>query len=836
MSFDYKNIFTSYRKKNLSFSKFIDVLIKEPGSSLHTSSTLISEAIKYFGYEIEIRSGVPTISYNIFKDLFSNGIYAVFGQEYCIKQVVDIIESMGKEASPNRGIVLVGPPASGKTNIVDLISNALEEYTNENSIRLFSFHLEFVDKKTGKKVQIYPSFIHNPILLVPIVLRTESGTTRPRQELFEYINMQRGPKEKLFIPSYFQYATLDKRILDILDDLLEHPENEGKTLFDILDEYIKVEEITFSNAQAKGIANIDDMRQLPVALEPELINDEDRQIIQKFLRGNYMYKYSGAMVSANRGLLHIHDAFGVGEGSKPSEKEYKPLLMLLGSGRVSLESTQASVDTTVILTTNIEEMEMLDKQLTSSKLLDRIEKVPVNYLLDANSEMDILQRDMANMHESYDVDPNLFKIASYYSVMTRLLPPERKVFPANWSNKKKELYQSITPEQKLFIYACQSEDPVNSIEKLPHWHPFRNEALKLNLNLYDPESYLNLIVRRPDRTRLDQTGLFMNDELNLIDDEFMSELWNEHYPNEGVHGISVRQLQNIMRNTIANSDGMKVHVGTFFSQLKRILAEGTSLHHWLDIDPKYKQNKKPIPSRSIGPIQFYDGEGNYGDYLGLFKVARALYFSIIKQEIIVSTVDRDPMDIEHDLRKYIQHCILAKAVENKAFSHMMVPRFTYIDPRTGEKVDSPDFDYLNSIEEVLSIKVPHEQYRKEVAQRFLDSQANNEIRLEEGKSIVSSRNDSILFLFGKEYSHLLSHRRTVEGINPELLRDAFFHKREMRDNYIDNYSKYKDEIKNLVENVLNNMVKRFGYSRQIALDTIIFALRKDIIDFSKIIS
>ena len=61
-----------------------------------------------------IRSGEPVISYNVFKDPFSNGINAVFGQEYCIKQVLDIIESADKEVGPNRGIILVGPPPQEK--------------------------------------------------------------------------------------------------------------------------------------------------------------------------------------------------------------------------------------------------------------------------------------------------------------------------------------------------------------------------------------------------------------------------------------------------------------------------------------------------------------------------------------------------------------------------------------------------------------------------------------------------------------------------------------------------------------------------------------------------
>ncbi|MGA0928593.1 MAG: hypothetical protein ACO3TE_04735 [bacterium] len=92
-----------YRRKNtIHFSDFVNNLLEDPQTHLHTSSSIISAAIKYFGHEIVIRSGEPVISYNVFKDPFSNGINAVFGQEYCIKQVLDIIESADKEVGPNR--------------------------------------------------------------------------------------------------------------------------------------------------------------------------------------------------------------------------------------------------------------------------------------------------------------------------------------------------------------------------------------------------------------------------------------------------------------------------------------------------------------------------------------------------------------------------------------------------------------------------------------------------------------------------------------------------------------------------------------------------------------
>ncbi len=135
-----------------------------------------------------------------------------------------------------------------------------------------------------------------------------------------------------------------------------------------------MEEIEFSGAQAHGISNIDDMQHLRVRVNPQDLSAEDMGIVNEHLPGKSLRYYEGSIIGSNRGILHIHDAFGV-SGERIRESDYKPLLMLLGSGRVSIESTQTAVDSTVILTTNIEEMELLDHQLASSKLLDRIEKV-----------------------------------------------------------------------------------------------------------------------------------------------------------------------------------------------------------------------------------------------------------------------------------------------------------------------------------------------------------------------------------------------------------------------------------------------------------------------------
>ena len=829
--FNFDRILGYSKKGSLSFREYVEEAVNNPLQCLHTSSSLIAEAVKHFGYEIVVRSGEPTINYQVFEDPFSNGINEVCGQEFCAKQIVDVIESVGKESGPSRGIILVGPPASGKTNIVDLICQALEEYTKLPSVKLYSFYFCFSDGQ-DQRLEIRPAFAQNPILLFPTVLEQGDHLIHPRQEFFEFLQREHGKTRPIRIPTYYQHAALDKRSMNILQGLLENPRNHGKSLSDIIEEYVRVEEIEFSNALARGIANIDDMAQLKVKTHPMKMGEKLSAMLAEHLPGLNLAQYEGALVSANRGLLHIHDAFTTGSEDGIGQENYKPLLMLLGSGKASIESTQAAIDTTVIITTNIEEMQLLERQLTSSKLLDRIEKIPVNYLLDANSEMDILRRDMANMREQYDVDPNLLRVAAYYSVMTRLMPPLEERLPEEWSKEKKELFLSITPEQKLFIYATQSDDPVGTIRNIPFWHPFRNEAAKLGINVDNPASYTHLIARRNDSVPLDQSGLFTNEQLKLIDDAFMRELWNQHYPNEGKQGISVRQLQNIMRNTIVASDGSKIHVGTFLSQLKKVFVQGPTIHHWLKMEGQKHASRESLAPRAIGSVALSDGEGDYGDYGGLVKVLKALYFTIIRKEITVSTVDRDPDEIASDLRRYLQHTLLATAAENRAFAHIMVPKFTYVDPQTGEKIDKPDERFMESMEQILARPGTYALYRREIAQRFLELQNNGELTLEEGKSVVSSRKDNLLTCFGNEYTHLLSHRRTVEGIDPERLKEAFVQKR----NSPEDFDVYPFEIKQFISAILGNMTKRYGYSERNALDTIVFALRKDIILFEEIIS
>ena len=827
--FDYKDLLKYHPKRNMTFSEFVDGFLEDPESYLKTSSMLVTEAIRHFGFKIVVRSGEPMFSYKIFEDIFSNGINAVYGQESGINKFVSVIESISKETGPNRGLILLGPPASGKTNIIDLLTLALEQYTKAQAVKLYSFYYRFADvHDPSRRIAIRSSFMHNPILFFTTILRKDGGINKPRKELFEYLNRSRTSKDRIFIPSYYQNASLDKRSLDILESILRNPRNQDKTLFEVLEEYVRVEEIEFSNAQALGISNIDDMSKLRTVIRPVETRSDAIEILNQHLPTKFVEQYEGAMVSANRGVLHIHDAFG----SDTGEKDYKPLLMLLGSGKISLESSQTSVDTVVVATTNLEEMEALNKQLTSSKLMDRIEKIPINYLLDATSEMDILKRDMSMIQNKYAVDPNLFRIAAFFSVMTRLLPPNNRQLPSHWSQEKKDLYQRITPEQKLFIYASKANDPIAVIQNLPFWHPFRNEAAKMELDLADSETLKQHIATSEYNLSLESSRLFSRDQLRLIDNEFMRELWNEHSHHEGKYGISIRQLQNIMRRTIAKSNGHTILVTAFLEQVTNLMQEGSTLHHWLSMEPKYKKDRPPIPPRKIGTTALLQGQGDYGDFKGMIEVVRAIYYNIIRQEIISATVNRDPVQIEMDLRKYVQYTLLVQATQNKAFAHIMIPQFAFVDPITGTKVDAPDYLYMQTLEKIIMSDTEAGLYRREVAQRFFDARDNRRLQVEEGKSLVASKNDEFINCYEREYNKLLSHRKVDIEIDADKLVEVLFLKQKDPEAY----TKTDTSVRDFAESIIENMRDRFGYPSAIGEETIRFALRTGLIDFKKILN
>ena len=78
---------------------------------------------------------------------------------------------------------------------------------------------------------------------------------------------------------------------------------------------------------------------------------------------------------------------------------------------------------------------------------------------------------------------------------------------------------------------------------------------------------------------------------------------------------------------------------------------------------------------------------------------------------------------------------------------------------------------------------------------------------------------------------LLSNAKINETLDITELKKAFFYKLDDNENYL----KCEPKIKEMCEKIINNMVCNFSYSKDTALEAVIYAFKKEIIDLSKII-
>ncbi|GAG19301.1 unnamed protein product, partial [marine sediment metagenome] len=261
--------------------------------------------------------------------------------------------------------------------------------------------------------------------------------------------------------------------------------------------------------------------------------------------------------------------------------------------------------------------------------------------------------------------PNFFKIAAYFSVMSRLYPP--KDAPDNikqkWPANKGIFYTNLTPDQKMVIYASKTYDIKNMLYNLPYWHSFCQEARQLGIDLKKPETYQHHIEQHPDAVDLKECGLFLDKELEFIDDELKEHLRKEHFPIEGDKGISTRQMQNIVRDVILKSDNRKITVSLFLDQLKNIIDESSYINSWIKMSKELSEDKH-----------------EYFDIEKLIDILECLYWEHLRKELTISITDRDPKSIELDLRKYMQYSMLHYArTYNKRFQKTMIQKFSFID-------------------------------------------------------------------------------------------------------------------------------------------------------------
>lgn len=349
---------------------YIDLIEKDP-TIVKTAHQRLNEAVVEHGsYQMpdsnprknKIFDGDDITIYNYFEGEF-------FGMESVISKVMSFLNSAAHRGEESRQVLLLmGPVGAGKSALTDHIKRALE----------------------GKKFYHLKGDPHRgePLQLIPRSLRDD----------FE--------KE------------LKVKIEGDISPVARH-----KLLNDLKGKYedFEVEESSFSQRARRGVA----------AVPPMDANSQDVSVLVGSVDISKLDKYSeddpralslnGAFNVGNRGIVELVEVF-------KNEIEFlHTIITATQEKRVPSpgKSDMLHFDGVILAHCNEAEWNRFQSEHTNEAILDRIVKISVPYCLELSQEMKIYEKMLAKSDFNAHIAPHTIKIASMFSVMSRLKPSSK---------------------------------------------------------------------------------------------------------------------------------------------------------------------------------------------------------------------------------------------------------------------------------------------------------------------------------------------------------------------------------------------------------------------------
>ena len=287
-----------------------------------------------------------------------------FGMETVIEKVMSFLSSAAHKGEESRQVLLLmGPVGAGKSALTEHIKKALE----------------------GKKYYTLKGDPHRgePLQLIPRSLR-------PSVE-----------------------ASLNVKIDGDISPIARHKllnDYEGKY------ENFEVEEVTFSQRGRRGVASVPPMYANSQDVSV-LIGSVDISKLDKFAEDDpRSLSLNGAFNVGNRGVVELVEVF-------KNEIEFlHTIITATQEKRVPSpgKSDMLHFDGVILAHCNEAEWNRFQSEHTNEAIMDRIVKISVPYCLELNQEVKIYEKMLGKSDFKAHIAPHTLKIASMFSVMSRL--------------------------------------------------------------------------------------------------------------------------------------------------------------------------------------------------------------------------------------------------------------------------------------------------------------------------------------------------------------------------------------------------------------------------------
>ncbi|MCS6936663.1 MAG: serine protein kinase [Candidatus Bipolaricaulota bacterium] len=399
-----KQVRDKYRP--IPFSEYLEMVFDDPRLVRNAYQRLYDMILSH-GTHIAKVHDKEVIRYNFFDDPFSGGEDAIFGIDEALKNLVDTFHAAAKGLGPDRRIILLhGPVATSKSTIGRLLRRGLEEYSNTDDGRLYTFEWDVSDFDDEPHDTVPCPIFEEPLRLIPLEGRQKilAELNRIFKEKYhgEYTLRVEGdlcPKCRFYFNRFMRLYE------DDLEKVLKH---------------VTVRRLILSEKDRRGIATFEP-KDKKNQDEEELTGGMNWRLVQIYGSDSdpRAFNYDGELCVANRGifdgeeLLKLQEEFLYDFLHATQEHVIKPK-----------KNPRIDIDTVILGRTNNPEYRRVRANEKMEAFNDRTRKIDIPYVLRVSDEEKIYRKFFGKTRVGgKHIAPHTLRMAALWAILTRLDEP-----------------------------------------------------------------------------------------------------------------------------------------------------------------------------------------------------------------------------------------------------------------------------------------------------------------------------------------------------------------------------------------------------------------------------
>ncbi|QQS08163.1 MAG: serine protein kinase [Phycisphaerales bacterium] len=452
-----------------TFWDYLDLCANDP-SVLRNAYQRLYDAVMAQGHEKYRLFKKDCVRYHFFSDPFGQGADAIYGLDFALMQLVDVLRSAAEGYGTDKRILLLhGPVGSSKSTIARLLKKGIESYSRTPEGALYSFswmlgeNCEVVQAGSSSREADRSHEYRCPMHEEPLVLIPREA----RADVLASLNATYKPK--------YHHGRLrvdgepDPFCRKIFEDLMQFYDGDWRKVMD----HVKVRRIVLSEKDRVGIGTFqpkDEKNQDST----ELTGDINYRKIAMFGSDSdpRAFNFDGELNIANRGVCEfievlkldvafLYDLLGASQEHSIKPKKF----------------AQTHIDEVILGHTNEPEYKRLQSNEMMEAFRDRTIKIDVPYNIRLDDEIRIYARDFGperikNIH----IAPHTLEVAAMWAVLTRLDEPKKagltllqklklyngKSLPGFTEDSVKELKEEATREGMNGISPRYIQDKISN--------------------------------------------------------------------------------------------------------------------------------------------------------------------------------------------------------------------------------------------------------------------------------------------------------------------------------------------------------------------------------------